>query len=336
MSQLGHARISRSAENEPAHLRGVLDQLTRNNTATRNKFEQAVGTRWVIVSSKEGDQFADFAGYVTGFLLAEQLTVLNRDGNVVSVRLDQVDADVNRRFPEPTEPVASISEIQSAGQAVNEGTNSVPHLITGPNRLERLESARFEQSYNLGRNELSAIEVCHAYVQAQRQYVVRDRSGRGIMQYARKIRSTPGQRDGLYWGRVASDCAATCEKMVAMIIQNEQKPALARPQTLKSALVAIHQEVEGASANQIQNKELDTFEIQILNLFSSASAGNQGFSDGQIAKATGLHPHIPDQMLERLLKRDFLHRSLRMGSPSTWRLANNGRDYLIEHKMLKP
>jgi len=59
-----------------------VDQLTRNNTATRNKFEQAVGTRWVIVSSKEGDSFADFAGYVTGFLPFEQLTVLKEDGNV--------------------------------------------------------------------------------------------------------------------------------------------------------------------------------------------------------------------------------------------------------------
>jgi len=186
-------------KNEAAHLRGVLDQLTRNNTATRNKFEQAVGTRWVIVSSKEGDPFADFAGYVTGFLPFEQLTVLKEDGNVVSVRLDQVNADENGRFPEPTEPVASLSEIQSAGQAVNEGTNSVAHLITLPKDLERLKAARFEQSHNFGRNELSAIEVCHAYVQAQRQHVVRDRSGRGIMQYARKIRSTPGKRDGLYW-----------------------------------------------------------------------------------------------------------------------------------------
>src|SRR5437879_1454612 len=89
-------------------------------------------------------------------------------------------------------PVASLSEIQSAGQAVNEGTNSVAHLITPPKDLDRLKAARFEQSHNFGRNELSAIEVCHAYVQAQRQHVVRDRSGRGIMQYARKIRSTPG------------------------------------------------------------------------------------------------------------------------------------------------
>jgi hypothetical protein len=113
---------------EAAHLRGVLDQLTRNNTATRNKFEQAVGTRWVIVSSKEGDQFADFAGYVTGFLPFEQVTVLNKEGTVVSVRLDQVDAD-DQRFPEPTEPVASLSEIQSAGQAAKPSICDLKGLV---------------------------------------------------------------------------------------------------------------------------------------------------------------------------------------------------------------
>jgi len=91
-----------------------------------------------------------------------------------------------------------------------------------------------------------------------------------------------------------------------------------------------------ASENQIPNKELDTVEIQILNLFSSASTSNQRFSEEEIAKATGLHPHVADQMLERLLERGFLHRGLRMGSPSSWRLAKKGRDYLIEHKMLKP
>jgi len=44
----------------------ALDQLTRNNTQTRRKFEETVGSdRWVIVSSEEGDQFHDFSGYVS-------------------------------------------------------------------------------------------------------------------------------------------------------------------------------------------------------------------------------------------------------------------------------
>ena len=51
----------------------------------------------------------------------------------------------------------------------------------------------------IGHNELSAIEVCHAYVQAQRDYALKDRAGSGVMEYAQHIRSTPGTRNGLYW-----------------------------------------------------------------------------------------------------------------------------------------
>jgi hypothetical protein len=51
----------------------------------------------------------------------------------------------------------------------------------------------------LGRNELNAIQVCLAYVEAQREYAITDRERDGIIQYARKIWSDPGRRNGLYW-----------------------------------------------------------------------------------------------------------------------------------------
>jgi hypothetical protein len=51
----------------------------------------------------------------------------------------------------------------------------------------------------IGRNELSAIQVCLAYVDAQREYYAQDRMGQGILQYAQYIGSRPGRRDGLYW-----------------------------------------------------------------------------------------------------------------------------------------
>jgi hypothetical protein len=51
----------------------------------------------------------------------------------------------------------------------------------------------------IGHNELSAIEVCRAYVDAQRQYALVDWDGDGILEYAQKLRSTPGKRDGLFW-----------------------------------------------------------------------------------------------------------------------------------------
>jgi hypothetical protein len=51
----------------------------------------------------------------------------------------------------------------------------------------------------IGMNELGAIDVCHAYVQAQREYASQDRKGDGILAYAQFIHSDPGTHDGLYW-----------------------------------------------------------------------------------------------------------------------------------------
>ena len=51
----------------------------------------------------------------------------------------------------------------------------------------------------IGRNELNVMQVCRAMVDAQLEYASKDRTGDGILQYARKFLSTPGKRDGLYW-----------------------------------------------------------------------------------------------------------------------------------------
>jgi hypothetical protein len=51
----------------------------------------------------------------------------------------------------------------------------------------------------IGRNELNAIQVALAYVDAQREYYARDPDGDGLLHYARTFASSPGKRDGLYW-----------------------------------------------------------------------------------------------------------------------------------------
>jgi len=56
----------------------------------------------------------------------------------------------------------------------------------------------------IGANERNAIYVLRAFVDAQRAYAAVDRDGDGVRQYAQKLASTPGQRDGLYW---AADAA---------------------------------------------------------------------------------------------------------------------------------
>ena len=51
----------------------------------------------------------------------------------------------------------------------------------------------------IGRNELDAIQVCLAYVDAQREYALEDRDADGLLQYAQKFKSDKGMKNGLYW-----------------------------------------------------------------------------------------------------------------------------------------
>jgi len=51
----------------------------------------------------------------------------------------------------------------------------------------------------VGRNEMTAIDVCRGYVEAQMEYASHDRTADGMLQYAQKIVSTAGKKDGLYW-----------------------------------------------------------------------------------------------------------------------------------------
>ena len=51
----------------------------------------------------------------------------------------------------------------------------------------------------IGRNELEAMQVVRAIVDAQFDYASADRDADGIREYARKFASSPGKMDGLYW-----------------------------------------------------------------------------------------------------------------------------------------
>jgi len=51
----------------------------------------------------------------------------------------------------------------------------------------------------IGRNELDAIQVVLAYVDAQREYAMKDHDGNGLLEYAQHFRSDPGKKNGLYW-----------------------------------------------------------------------------------------------------------------------------------------
>ncbi|MEO8753929.1 MAG: DUF2950 domain-containing protein [Casimicrobiaceae bacterium] len=57
----------------------------------------------------------------------------------------------------------------------------------------------------IGRDELAAIQAAYAYVDAQREYAATDHNKDGVLEYAQKIVSTPGKRDGLFWPNAAGE-----------------------------------------------------------------------------------------------------------------------------------
>jgi hypothetical protein len=65
----------------------------------------------------------------------------------------------------------------------------------------------------IGRNELSAIQACLAYVDAQHEYADKGIAGNGV--YAQRIISRPGKKDGLYWPTLAGEDESPLGELVA-------------------------------------------------------------------------------------------------------------------------
>jgi len=74
-------------------------------------------------------------------------------------------------------------------------------LVRDGSKWEFRASDGIEELVNrrIGANELSAIQACLAYVDAQFEYYRLNPEGDALLHYARRLVSTPGRKDGLYW-----------------------------------------------------------------------------------------------------------------------------------------
>ena len=71
----------------------------------------------------------------------------------------------------------------------------------------------------IGANELDAITICRGFVEAQEEYALQIHDNSGINQYAQRIISTPGKRDGLYWKNEDGSGAGPISEPIAKAIQ---------------------------------------------------------------------------------------------------------------------
>jgi hypothetical protein len=65
----------------------------------------------------------------------------------------------------------------------------------------------------IGRNELSAIQTCLAYVDAQHEYAEKGVAGSGV--YAQRVVSRPGRKDGLYWSTQSGEADSPLGEFMA-------------------------------------------------------------------------------------------------------------------------
>ena len=82
-------------------------------------------------------------------------------------------------------------------------------------RFDTAAGAQEILNRRIGRNELSAIQVCLAYVDAQREYFARDPDGDGLREYAQHFASRSGKRDGLFWDTQAGEAPSPLGPLVA-------------------------------------------------------------------------------------------------------------------------
>jgi len=139
------------------------------------------------------------------------LTVLGPDGKAIVSSGDPVaDANARDNFVSAYDAKHALDSEGDGSQTLIIGDNDWPFpipLINKGGKWQFDTAAGVDEILRrrIGRNELAAIQVSLAYVQAQNEYASRDPAGLGSHVYAQRIVSRPGKKDGLYWPTADSE-----------------------------------------------------------------------------------------------------------------------------------
>jgi hypothetical protein len=131
--------------------------------------------------------------------------ILGPDGDAIVSSGDAVDdANARKRFVAVARGHTTFAPVRDGAVVAILGKDQWPFPVP---IMKDGDSWRFDTkagkdevlNRRIGRNELTAIEVCRAYVDAQIEYGKVDRTGAGVRTYAQQLLSSPGKHDGLSW-----------------------------------------------------------------------------------------------------------------------------------------
>lgn len=136
---------------------------------------------------------------------AQLLRVLGADAKPVVESGDEVqDKNGRARFIDLYDKSHALTAREDGSQVLEVGPDKWPFpfpLVQDNGKWRFDTSAGTEEIVDrrVGDNELSAIQACLAYVDAQREYYSRNPDHDALLHYADVFVSTTGKHDGLYW-----------------------------------------------------------------------------------------------------------------------------------------
>src|SRR4029079_17260817 len=132
------------------------------------------------------------------------VAVLGKDAKEIASSGDDVaDAAARKRFLDAYDAKHEIRQADDGGSVLYIGEEDFPFPLpvvqdAGKWRFDTAAGIEEILDRRIGANELAAVKVLQSYVDAQREYAEVDRDGKSP-QYARRLLSSEGRRDGLYW-----------------------------------------------------------------------------------------------------------------------------------------
>lgn len=123
------------------------------------------------------------------------------------------DRNGRERFVKSYEEAGKIERVGEVKAVLSTGKDGWPFpvpIVKGATGWRFDAKAGQEEIVNrrIGRNELAVMQVLQAYVDAQREYYVRNPQGDKLLQYAQRVASSKGKRDGLYFPTKAGERAS--------------------------------------------------------------------------------------------------------------------------------
>nr|WP_298719121.1 DUF2950 domain-containing protein [uncultured Steroidobacter sp.] len=114
------------------------------------------------------------------------------------------DKNARERFVRAYDAEHTLSGDPAGPRTLLVGTDRWPFpfpLVQSNGRWQFDSAAGTEEIVNrrIGANELATIQSCLAFVDAEREYYMRNPQRDTLLQFAQKLVSTKGKKDGLYW-----------------------------------------------------------------------------------------------------------------------------------------